>query len=85
MSRNYYNPNDYSIDDAFKDLLVKDNNVTDVTWIGDSLYREYTYSDGSVKITECTPEDNEKGHNQIDYHYNTDGHISGIGWHKTNT
>ena len=72
-----WDPKDYSVDDAIKDIAY--GNLKDVLFTDNGVMKEY--NDGH--ITDYVSADNDKGHNSYDYNKDSDGIWRGSS-HKSN-
>lgn len=79
-----WNPRDYSVDDAMNDLLVKDNNVTDVMLTeDDGVIKEHEMPDGSYRVSGHFPTA-DGGYVSVDQRFDKDGNSTGIFPHPLN-
>jgi len=79
-----WNPRDYSVDDAMNDLLVKDNNVTDVMLTeDDGVIKEHKMPDGSYRVSGHFPTA-DGGYVSVDQRFDKDGNSTGIFPHPLN-
>lgn len=79
-----WDPRNYTIDDAFQDLLIKDNNISDIRFTDNGVMKEYSNADGSSKVSDYVSADNDKGHNSYDHAFNSDGSYAGGSSHSSN-
>lgn len=74
-------PQDYSIDNAIKDIAT--GKYDDVTFTeSGGLITERSMDDGGSRVQINEPVDSEKGHISADYYYDSDGNYTGYSIHN---
>ena len=74
-------PQDYSIENAIKDLAT--GKISDISFTeSGGVITETPMSNGGSKVQICEPVDTERGHRTADYYYDKDGNFYDYKIHK---